>query len=324
MKKILFLGISAFLLMLPTNMMAQFRVVASNNIVTRDVQINDYDAIEVQGSPYVVYTQDQGMKAKLTISASDNLIDLLSCEVEGNKLIVKMKDKTGVAIKRKEQLMVVTSSSDLSRVALNGSGDIRIKDKVTTDNLQIVLKGSGDIKIDDIDCKFSASINLNGSGDIDVNGVIAPQSNISLQGSGDLEVNSLNGSSAQVSLNGSGDLSIKKASVVDGISAHLKSSGDLEIYGIKTHSVDATVVGSGDLVLKGEAEIAQLRVQGSGDLQARNLEARKVVVNVAGSGDITCWSTEVLDTTISSSGDVAYQGNPSQVFQKGKRKARQL
>lgn len=310
--------------MISMNACAQRKIVASNNIITRDVAISNYDHIEVQGIPYVVYSQTPNQDAKLTISASDNLIDLLLCEVSGNTLVVKLKEKVNVELKKNAQLTVVTSSKQLSSANLMGSGDLVIKEKLTTNTLDISLKGSGDIKATEIDCRLSSSVNLMGSGDIQINTLNAPKSNLLVKGSGDLVINVLNGKTTSSELNGSGDLAVRKANITESITANLVGSGDLDMHDISTNSIYASVSGSGDVKLSGSAQIAEYKIKGSGDLSANNLEAKLVSINVMGSGDATCWVTEILNSTIEQSGTVRYRGNPSEVINHTNKKARQL
>ena len=306
------------------NVSAQKRIFTSQNIQTRDVAIDDFSSIEVQGIPRVIYSQTAGKQAKLQIVASDNLIDLVSCEVANGRLIVKMKEKVSVDFEKKACLDIITSGGHLESAMLSGSGDIKINGKLTTDALTLLLKGSGDIVTDIIECSEQILAEVNGSGDLTIDKVNAPTANITVKGSGDLVVGALKGNTASIEMNGSGDLTVKNSEVASSLSVKLVGAGDLIVNGIKTKSIQATLKGSGDIKLSGEADMASLEVQSSGDLSAKNLQAKDVNVTVSGSGDATCWVTQSLTNNISGSGTLGYRGFPKKMVTNGKREPRRL
>ena len=314
-----------FLLLSVSSVSAQIhRIIASSNVITRDVPVENYDCIELIGIPNVVYTQSSGSGAKLQLVASDNLIDFLVCEVVDGKLIIKMKEKVSINAMKDGDLSIITSSSALYSATLNGAGNIHIKEKLTTNSLNLTLNGAGDITANIVESNGKVTATVNGSGDILISKLSAPSTDLSVNGAGDMTVGTLATNTATTVLNGAGDIVVRNANVKETLFPSLNGAGDLTVSGIKAKSVDAKLSGAGDMKLSGAAITVELLVRGSGDLSARNLEGETVTVTVVDSGDASCWVTETLECNISKNGSVGYRGRPRKIINNGKEKPHRL
>lgn len=75
----------------------------------------------------------------------------------------------------------------------------------------------------------------------------------------------------------------------------------------------ANVSGSGMIQLQGSIDDFSPVISGSGDIKAYNLAAENVEARISGSGKIQTTVSQLLEVTISGSGDVFYKGNPAAV-----------
>ncbi len=322
-KSILKFANSICFILLSISCNAQDKIVANDNIITRTIEISDYDCLEVSGWASVIYTQSANQPHTLRIEAPDNVIDLLECEAKNGKLTIKTKNKFNINFNNKKRPIIYTSSIEMKEMSLSGSGDIIVKSNLLSEQLNISLNGSGDIKGLDISSADKLNISMNGSGDINFNRVKANEVSLSLNGSGDLHIGTVSANSASTKINGSGDLGVGILTS-NTLYAQLNGSGDLSIKGIQAQSVTGHLQGSGDLNFAGSTINASLSVRSSGNLRAKALEAQIVEASVSGSGDITCCANNSLTTNIKGSGGVAYRGKPAEVINKTKKQARKL
>lgn len=298
---------------------------ASSTYKTKEIKIGNFDQIKLQGSPTIVYTQSSEGKSELKVVGSDNLLDVLECEVTNGVLIVKFKNNTNIQFGKEGRLKVMASSPSLKSVQVQGSGDVVVGNDLKCTDLALNLQGSGDIKVGTVVCTNSFSANLQGSGDIVVENRLQSASTVlKVQGSGDIDVNSLTTKSAVASLQGSGDLRVKGAAVGGKVDIHLQGSGDLNFQGIQASHVTATLSGSGDMNLEGTTRQAKFVLNSSGSMDAENLRAQDVDARLSGSGRITCFVSGKLDSNASGSGRISYKGTPSQIESTGKNKPRKL
>ena len=97
----------------------------------------------------------------------------------------------------------------------------------------------------------------------------------------------------QISVTGSGEVS---------------SEQDLEL-----DDINITVSGSGGVNLAGTVDTQTIQVSGSGEVSNYSLTSRETTAGVSGSGEVRVTATEVLNATVSGSGDIRYRGNPATV-----------
>mgnify|MGYP000247800557 FL=1 len=149
--------------------------------------------------------------------------------MQNNSLTVKFKNNT--SIQNRGKLEIRVSGPALNRIALSGSGDIKLVNGIQTDdNLSIKIQGSGDIAGNKISCNL-LSLSINGSGDISLSG-ICKNAEYSINGSGDIQASELETENVTTSINGSGDISC-----------------------YATESLKGRVSGSGEVAYRGEPQI---------------------------------------------------------------------
>lgn len=66
------------------------RIRASKNNVTKEVNVGGFDAVCLNGSSKIIYTQTSG-KQELELSVPDNLQDIVQVYVKNRTLIIELK-----------------------------------------------------------------------------------------------------------------------------------------------------------------------------------------------------------------------------------------
>lgn len=205
----------------------------SGNVVTETREVGGFEQIDLagQGRVEVVFGGSEG----LVIEAEDNLMPLLTSEVDGGTLVLGTTEN----IAPTEDIVYAVTVVSLEAVEVSGSGEILAPD-VNADAMAATVSGSGDIFMTDMEVgDLTASIG--GSGYIEVTGVAATL-DVTISGSGDLNAEALSADRATISISGSGNTVVN---VSDELSADISGSGSIEYLGNPT--VESDVSGSGNI-----------------------------------------------------------------------------
>ena len=226
------------------------RVTGSKKLVTKEVKVDDFKHLIVQGSCDVVFTQTSG-KQKVQVYGSDNLVNLVVLKVKDNVLTVTYKKGYSISLKNGAKLEVRIAAPMVKSATVSGSGDLDFKSNIETNkDVTLCVNGSGDIDAGKITCA-TLTTKINGSGDIEVESVKATSVNANVNGSGDIKLNG-QCTTARYKINGSGDVSASslKASIV---STGIAGSGEVSCHA--TDTLKVRVTGSGEVSYKGNPYI---------------------------------------------------------------------
>ncbi|MBT3317747.1 DUF2807 domain-containing protein [bacterium] len=205
----------------------------SGDIITVDRDVSMFDSVVLKGSPDVFI--DIGPYLIITITADDNIVDLIKTESKNGTLVIEIEK----SIRTKKAPRIDITIPTLISAKVNGSGDIFIHN-FDAETMTLNVNGSGDIKAEG-NCK-TLEASLNGSGDISCNGT---------------------SETVDASVNGSGDLKLKQFTARY-VTAKVNGSGDISIYA--SESFEGFVSGSGDIKCYGNPEFRKSKVKGSGDI----------------------------------------------------------
>lgn len=236
------------------------RITANKNYVTKEYKVSDFNKIKLTGSGNVFFTQQAGAPA-VSVVTSDNVAEILDVYVENNTLYLKIKK--GYSVKNLNKLDYTINAAALNEMGIVGSGDFKLMNGLTTDQLNLSISGSGDMDCNNINCTGQMKVSITGSGDIDSKNVQCNDLRISISGSGDIGIEDINAQDVDASIAGSGDirLSGKTAKASYGISG----SGDIEAVELKAEDVSARTTGSGDITCFATQSIKASR-SGSGGI----------------------------------------------------------
>ena len=235
-------------------------VKGSGIVETEARDVSNFDAISLESMGNVYITV--GNTEKLTIEAEDNLLPLLTTEVENGTLkldVVRgrninptepityniiVKDLKNITLAGSGNIYSAPLEADKMTLVLAGSGSINLEGVTSTD-FNVTLAGSGNINVDEITAE-SVDATIDGSGDIHMAGE-APRQNLDVYGSGSYLAGDLQTDTIDINIAGSGNVTVW---VREHLNASVNGSGNISYYGRPT--IDHTDNGSGTLRSLGE------------------------------------------------------------------------
>ena len=185
----------------------------SGVVASEERPIGDFDQIVLQGAMNIETVT--GVEPKLTVEADDNLLEIITTEVQGTKLVVSTRENYRSSL----GVTVRLTAPAVRSLVLNGSGNITATDVSGPD--------------------FEGTIN--GSGNIAATGSVSDL-RATIAGSGNLDLSRLEAKNAVVSIAGSGSVNVHATDTLD---ATIAGSGDIVYHG--QPKVKQTIRGSGSI-----------------------------------------------------------------------------
>ena len=215
------------------------KTIKGNGKVKTEIRnLDSFDAISVNGSMDVILVE--GSEGSITFKAEENILAYIEVTNNNGKLRIKTKDHVNLRPSWKKGIHIEIPVEEVSKISLNGSGEITGKLTLKTATLKLSVSGSGDIKVAADATKIKAAIS--GSGDIDLSGK-ADELGASVTGSGDIDAMQLNASQVTASITGSGDIAVHAKNL---LTVKIVGSGDVYVNKAVA-SINKKVVGSGDI-----------------------------------------------------------------------------
>lgn len=190
-------------------------------------------ALSIDAKVYV----KQGPQRLLEIEAKESTLEKIETYVKGDKLVIKDRSWN----LRDNNIKIWIVNPGIESLAVSGSGEIFVDERLESDELTLAVSGSGGIMVEEL-TGDEVEAAVSGSGKIKINGT-ADEMEISISGSGKVDALDLKVSEAEVAISGSG-------------SSKVFVTGDLEV----------AVSGSGDVYFKGDPQL-DARVSGSGKVK---------------------------------------------------------
>ncbi len=255
--------IIAVLLMLTCSfgIQAADKIKGNGKVVTRDIPVSEYDAIEVRVSmngnffsllgskkqgPVFNYKQSSG-KAALQITLDENLFDALQISSSNDKLVVKAKDKTQI---EPTQFTINGNSQKLHSVSVSGSFDFVLQSALQSDRLDISASGSSDVLMKQATRIGQCKAHFSGSSDWTADNLTCDKLELGFSGSSDAY---LAGSADQAEFRVSGSSDVKAYGFVVK-NLHCSASGSSDIEANATGRLNASASGGSDIQYKGSPE----------------------------------------------------------------------
>jgi hypothetical protein len=208
-------------------------------IVTEELTLADFSAIEAIGSMDIIISK--GAEQKVEVTGHANIIDRLETSVSNGVWKIKLKDGSY----KNADLSFNIVIPDLNAASIEGSGDIDINDFTSTDNVFLGIIGSGDIQLDgNMGCK-NLDIEIEGSGNVKANSEFTDLENLDLEiiGSGSFDGFPIEADQVVINIVGSADCSI---TATTGLKVVIDGSGTVNYKGNPT--IDSNIEGSGKII----------------------------------------------------------------------------
>jgi hypothetical protein len=197
----------------------------SGVITTQSRSVSGFNAVQIDGAGELIITQ--GESESLEIRAEDNIIDELTSEVQGTKLVLGYRDNfLRNTIIPTERITYTLTVIDLSEVTINGAADMEI-DSLETDVLALNINGAGQVSINQL-MADDLTVHISGTATIEIAGQVAQQS-ITIDGAGNFEAGDLGTSSTTVDINGLGNATVWATETLD---ISIDGGGNLRYYGL--------------------------------------------------------------------------------------------
>lgn len=258
---------------------------ASDNYITKEIEIKDFNKVKATGWLNISYTQSD--KAGMEIYAPDNIMDCFVIDSKNGELNIRYKEN--ITIYYNKTIDIKIASPNLEKVELLGAAKFNIDNALTTQNFSIETSGSSCVYCTEINSNDKFSTELKGSGEYIIKKVTCKNAAISTKGSGTQKLDYITTAESSISIAG---------------------SGDIDIQSLNTDSLDAQISGSGNITLGGKAMEIQYKIAGSGNINARDMKSQTASCKITGSGNINCHAEKSLDIDVRGSGRVKYQGKP--------------
>jgi hypothetical protein len=191
------------------------QISGSGNIVSETRELSGFTGVALESTGDITLTQ--GDSEALTIEADDNLLPLLTSEVQNGVLVLGVKDNAYIEGGRR--VLYTLTVTSLDSLELSGSGNV----------------GASDLTLD------ALSVDISGSGNITLSGTVTTQT-VNISGSGNYDACALQSDSSSLSISGSGDISVAAAVT---LSVDISGTGDVTYVG--NPEVSQNVSGVGDI-----------------------------------------------------------------------------
>lgn len=226
---------------IPTQAQWGKKIKGDGNLTSENRNVADYDEISVNGNIKVVLIN--GKEGNITLEGEKNILDNIELVTKNDKLIIKSKDHVELRPSKGKDIRITVPIEQVSKLSLNGSGEIEGTFPLKSDAIKLQVNGSGDLEVALDATNVKASVT--GSGDIEVSGK-ADYFEAVVTGSGDIDGNELIANICEGKVVGSGDIKFHAEEELD---AKIVGSGDIEIN--KTvKRIEKKIVGSGDVTKK--------------------------------------------------------------------------
>lgn len=207
-------------------------------VKSQERRVESFHAIVIS-LPATVYIQDSSVSS-CVVKAQENLLDAIVTRIDGKTLVVTSK---GV-MRPTKPIEVFITSNRISKIEVNGSGEVYSGGTIKTDHADLELNGSGLLDLDLVAVKITSGVS--GSGKLRLSGTC---------------------NDLRLEINGSGTAD---ASRLRTLGVRVKVLGSGEAYVHASETLKATVTGSGVVRYTGDAAVDK-DISGSGDVRREEI-----------------------------------------------------
>jgi hypothetical protein len=235
-KTILFLLIVAAA---PCMLPACKKVNGEGPVVTENRNTGTYDRVSVDVPAEVFYTQAPGYS--LEIHAQQNIINEIETEVVRNELKLRPRHPD-TRLRNHEPIKIYIRAPYVGSIEVSSAATFRVDQAFTPTNLRLAVSGSGNIRIHDV-VTGKLETWISGSGDIVVEGGAGNQVDAFISGSGFTDISNVETEDVEAKISGSGTV---KVFATQTLKATISGSGTVFYRG--TPAITTKISGSGNVV----------------------------------------------------------------------------
>jgi len=214
-------------------------IYGNHQLVNQRIDIDNYESVVLKIPGEVYYQQFSDSAPYLQIHTDENIIKSLDVKVENNQLVIEVKKDS---IIRPSELVIYTSSHELSQAEITGSCKFHLNGEVNAKDLKMNITGSGKILADSLLCN-NFTVEITGSGDVQLTGA-CNQSSYSITGSGNIHAFNFLVQELSCRITGAGNI---EAAVTKKLDVNLTGAGNISYHG-SPQSINQKITGSGKVV----------------------------------------------------------------------------
>ncbi len=211
-------------------------VKGSGNVVSREIRVDTFSAVEVSSAFQVNMTV--GPAAAVTVRVDDNLVDLLDVGVDGDTLHVGLEPNTGTTDATLEADVTVTA---LDALSVSGAATVAVADPLASHDLAVTVSGAS---------RLFAGLGIERGG-LEISGA----SHVELSGSA---------AALEVTVSGASDLEAADLSIGE-LTIDLSGASHAAVT-VRT-SLSAGASGASNLIYSGSPEITRSDTSGASSIQ---------------------------------------------------------
>lgn len=253
MKQTLYVSILSVILLFTSGCAFMPSIKGDGNVITRTIDIADYNAIEVQGSSIIFNYSQQESAPVLTVTVDQNIYDLFEFKTDGEKLVIRPKNRskkqTGF---RPTEFTITSNSSSLKEAEMAGIKVFNLNGKFAS-NEKVTFSAAGSTAIELRDTVTVDRMEVSAAGKITLNadalyarafkGEIAGTGTFNLKGTGE---------KADFEIAGNGKVRAFDYELST-LSCEIAGKGLIETF-VKD-KIDAEIAGMGTIKYKGDPSI---------------------------------------------------------------------
>lgn len=216
------------------------RVITGSGRVTSEARtVATFSRIALEGQGEVVV--QEGSTEALTVEAEDNLLPLITTEVQNGTLRLGFDRATWRdTLRPTRPIRFLVTVPRLEAFDLAGAGSLQAG-SLHSDQLALRLTGTGDLTLDRLEAAM-LEVTIGGAGTVTAAGTVAAQ-RVEITGKGTYQAGDLDSGTAEVTISGTGEAVIW---VREELAALISGSGTLSYWGDPTVS-RRDITGSGDI-----------------------------------------------------------------------------
>lgn len=210
----------------------------SGNIVTEARAVSNFTRVVLAGIGELNITQ--GDTESLTIEADDNLIPLITTQVQNDTLTIGFDTRqVNISINPTRPIRYTLVVKNLNSLQLSGAGNINAP-ALKSDSLVLGNSGAGNLNLAQVEAK-TLNTTISGAGSVNVAGQVESQ-DISVTGLGSYNAADLKSNAASVTLSGAGSATVWATQTLN---VTISGAGSVNYYG--SPQVSQTITGLGSV-----------------------------------------------------------------------------
>ena len=218
----------------------QGKIVKGNyEIIHEKISISDYNEINLNLPAEVIYEQISQDDPFLQITVDKNIYPYLDISVVDNRLVIKTKNDS---IIQPTKFTIFTSSKNLQKVDLSGTGNLLMKRQVNSPKMNIIVAGTGSVKADSLYCE-NISVNIAGTGNAEIKGA-ATFAKFTVHGTGNIRAFDYLTEQLESAIYGTGNI---EAYIHNKLKAEVRGTGSIRYKG-NPESIVSDKTGTGKIV----------------------------------------------------------------------------